>query len=310
MDIAKGITMLTVIWMHVGNNIPKEWGVAWINGMISCLYMSCFFIISGFFIKDEPFGTFVKKKSKTLLLPLGFVYVISYIFALGCSKTMPTLLKNEVSFWNIFVSHNFTNCPIWFLSALFVALCVVFWIKKIRHLYLQIVAVLIISAIGYHWNTIFEFRLPLFADTGLSAVMFLYLGSYLKRLIDLITNRWLMFLLAMLILFGIRYWGIGCSMQDNDYYAIMPFFYLSSVAGSLAVIFLSKVIKNNVLLQYIGKNSLVILCFHMFVVMGTAFVIKKLPMEGLVAYMICFVVSSCISVAIVPVIKRTLKFIF
>lgn len=117
--------------MHVGNNIPKEYSVSWINGIIGCLYMPCFFILSGFFIKDEPFLVFLKKKIKALLLPLFFTYILSYIIAFGCSVAIPTLLKNDVSFWNLFLSENFTNGPIWFLSALFFALLILFCINKL-----------------------------------------------------------------------------------------------------------------------------------------------------------------------------------
>ena len=52
-DIAKGITMLIVIWMHVRNNMPSCEMYAQLNRCFSILYMPCFFIISGFFIKEE-----------------------------------------------------------------------------------------------------------------------------------------------------------------------------------------------------------------------------------------------------------------
>ncbi|MCM1078496.1 MAG: acyltransferase family protein [Bacteroidales bacterium] len=308
--MAKGITMLMVIWMHSTNNMPKVPEFDFINRFISIMYMPCFFLISGFFLKNEHYRIFCQKRIKTLIWPMLFVYVLSYVFALAVCSIKPELLKNNVSFWNIFFSRNFTNGPIWFLSALFFSLNVVYFIRKSSNEWLRWILAFCVCAVGFYWNRFVEWRLPLFFDTGLTAVGFVFVGSYIRRVMNGMNRRAVLLCLAVVCYVYASLWGVGCSMQNNLYSGHLPTFFLSAIAGSIIVLAVSKCISNNQMLQYIGRNSLVILCFHMFVLMGTSFIIKKIVNDGCVALVICFAVTAIMSVAIIPIIKRILFFVF
>ena len=309
-DIAKGITMLMVIWMHCTNNLPKVSELNFISSFISVMYMPCFFLISGFFIKNEPYKSFLSKKIKTLLWPLLFVYVLSFVFALTISHVRPDWLKNEVCFWNIFRSENFTNGPIWFLSALFLALNITHFILRLPNVWIKWIIALSVCATGFYWRSFSEWRLPLFFDTGLTAVGFVFAGSYIRKIMNGIDNTWMLLGLTFVCYVSTLFIRVGCSMQSNAYSGNLLMFIIAATAGSTAVLALSKCINHNQVLQYIGRNSLIVLCFHMFVIMGTSFIIKKVVHSDFAALVICFAVTTVITTTIIPIIKKTLYFVF
>lgn len=308
-DIAKGITMLIVIWMHVRNNMPSCEMYAQLNRCFSILYMPCFFIISGFFLKEESFPIYLKKKARTLLLPLFFVYVLSFAIAWLISRHVPGILKNDVAFSNLFLSHVFTNGPIWFLSALFFALVIVYFIKKTKNEVIQLILALTISLLGFYWNKIMEWRLPMFWDSGLTAVFFVWIGKYVKIILDKISSRLYCCVLGAITLIVSYLFGATAEMQMNIYNLSPIKYYLLASIGSFSILFLSKAINENLFLQYVGKNSLVVLCFHMFVVMGVCMVCKMFLCPQ-ISIPLAFVLSTLLSTMIIPIIKKIFFFIF
>lgn len=123
------------------------------------------------------------------------------------------------------------------------------------------------------------------------------------------SNVWMLLCLATTCYVYTMFCGVGCSMQNNSYsYSVLAFIF-SVVAGSVCVLSFSKCIGCNRILLYIGRNSLIILCFHMFVLMGISFIIKKLVHTDLLALLICLVVTSVITISITPIIKKILYFV-
>lgn len=238
-----------------------------------------------------------------------YVYLILY-YSLTCDFWLPGVIKNDVSFWNLFLSRNFTNGPIWFLSSLFFCLVILKGINVCSKEWLRFVLVFALGSMGYYWNYIFDFRLPLFWDTGLTALTYLYLGKWIKVVMNKVNGRTTCLVLSAVLAIWLFLFPQGCSMQGNTYPTNMLTFLVSSIAGSLSLIFLAKAIKHNALFQYIGCHSLIVLCFHMFVVMGVAFVMNKTAIYPHIAIWICFLMVMVISVAIIPIVKKLLKFVF
>lgn len=74
--------------------------------------MPCFFILSGFFIKDMSVWDFIKKKSKSLLKPFLVTYLISFAIGSAVVTIKPGLVKNDLDFLAPLFSHSFVNGPI------------------------------------------------------------------------------------------------------------------------------------------------------------------------------------------------------
>lgn len=129
-DNAKGLCMLLVVWMHLLGNIgnPSFWNIT--KEYIMPMYMPCFFILSGFFIKDMSVWDFIKKKSKSLLKPFLVTYLISFAIGSAVVTIKPGLVKNDLDFLAPLFSHSFVNGPIWFLLALFTSSVVTLCVNK------------------------------------------------------------------------------------------------------------------------------------------------------------------------------------
>lgn len=152
-DVAKGICMIMVIWMHVCNNMSIKEMMGPLNIRIGTMYMPCFFILSGFFIatRANKWTYIINKKWNTLLKPFLFMYAFSAILAYLVEYIIPGVLKNSTNVFAILASRNFTNGPIWFLSALFGGLMIVNGIFMFNNIFIRILFILISFLTGFYW---------------------------------------------------------------------------------------------------------------------------------------------------------------
>ena len=87
---------------------------------------------------------------------------------------------------------------------------------------------------------------------------------------------WLIILVA--ITFGISANNDAILMYDNQY-GKLPLFVLASLAGTTSVYQLAKAIDTNKILEFIGRNTLLILQIHFFVLMTTHVALHKVLPE-------------------------------
>ena len=122
-DLFKGIAIIVIAWKHTIH--PQCLDLVNVS--------SLFFIISGIFIKDEPFLPFLRKKIRTILVPFLFFYLLSYlariVFYIGHHRTLCGFDWGIL--WDLFtISDNAhylsVNIPLWFLVCLFV-MEIIFW---------------------------------------------------------------------------------------------------------------------------------------------------------------------------------------
>ena len=73
------------------------------------------------------------------------------------------------------------------------------------------------------------------------------------------------------------------------------------------ILLCSKEIKNS-FLSYIGRNSLIVLCFHMFIIMGLKVIFKNI--DAIFIIPVCFAITSLSMMLVIPVIKRFFSFVF
>jgi fucose 4-O-acetylase-like acetyltransferase len=109
LDIAKGITVLWVVWMHM--EMPmKIW---------ASFQMPLFFFLSGSLFKmpNSDGWTWVKKKAKVLLMPMLTFMCISLIII--CMREEVVTGSNLV--WKIHTL--FVTSLVWFLEAMFLFVC-------------------------------------------------------------------------------------------------------------------------------------------------------------------------------------------
>lgn len=172
LDTARGFGIFIVA---IGHIVPEVFNVA---PIIYCFWVPLFFTLSGMFFKDiKSPKQFCAKKIRTLLFPFIGWYIISYT-VLGLLKIKKGESPCEVfeSFFDVFVTNDIFNIPLWFLLALFWCNIMLYLIKQSlkSNIYTGI-GVFIISVVGMNLH---RFSIPnfLYIGSAMSNLLYMYLG--------------------------------------------------------------------------------------------------------------------------------------
>lgn len=276
-DVARGIGIILVIYAH-------ELSADSYRYLLYAFHMPLFFFLSGIVFhvkKDESFLTLVKKSTKSILFPYFLFAILSYglwFIDVRLNVTINELLRQ---FYGILYGNSNNgflvfNNVLWFLPCLFVVKIVFGVFTKITTRKTNIALFLFIfSVIGFISSFYFSnIKLPLSAETALTAVVFFGLGflwsNQSEKFISFFQKKaWIIFfvLLVLYIFFAqenYNLYGLQIDMRMNrlnNYF----FFYLAAMSGILSVIAGSMLINKNHLLEYIGKNSLILFVWHLIV---------------------------------------------
>lgn len=108
-DVAKGITILLVVYGHLQNPI---------NEFIYSFHMPAFFFMSGMFAKEMSFKDTIIQKGHRLLFPFLIYYVYMLVMKIG-----RLVLSGKISVASFLPQNQeaiyYSIGPIWFLIALF-----------------------------------------------------------------------------------------------------------------------------------------------------------------------------------------------
>lgn len=185
-DICKAITVYLMVLAHVG--IPKN-----VDIFIHSFHMPMFFLLSGYCfneIKYNKVWVLIKSRFLSLIVPYMifgaglFVFWNVCLLALGQKEQMqPVASLLQSMFWVNTRAKPFGVVQ-WFLTALFIAE-IIFWFilyigqSKIKVVMIEIV---VIGIIGCVYPQVFDFRLPWAIDSAMVATVFFGLGWIMKRI--------------------------------------------------------------------------------------------------------------------------------
>ncbi len=318
-DLAKGIGMLMVIYLHITINYPDS--VNTYNGspldtFVHSMFMPIFFLLSGlFFSVRQPFKTWIRKKSKRLLLPFCIFYVLTYLINVTLTIFFDVKFKSEFSYSDIFVvfyKDVYPNSAIWFLLALFWSSIILYGIlRSISKIHLQTLAVLFCFIIGVALDKL-DINIPLYIDTAFTATIFLYTG-YLFKYYQLIDKFQSMVHIQRLIwgslIFVVNFvicwlWGEGASMVNNAI-GNPVLFYISAMTGSIAVLAFSYIFNKLPIVSYIGRYSMLVLCTHMYLTNAFTRIVMKFDLPFVVSSVLVLVIICCCYFVIVPVLRKS-----
>ncbi|OIN45752.1 hypothetical protein BLL37_29520 [Pseudomonas azotoformans] len=242
--------------------------------------MPLFFLLSGFtsnFV-GEPWP-FIRKKVLTLVLPYVITLFIFYLYWLFFYKwysgdgNSPTTIASILAWGGIYGSGMalpespsiLPIGPLWFILALFSANLIGFYIMMVarRSIIAGASLVCITVVIGLAVGP--RLYLPFSIDIAFVAQLFIFAGIALRRFEVLSAPRsWLLILASVCALVISRYNG-AMDMNGRNYND----FFISSVGamgGSILVLYaaisLERIPRLERILSYLGRASLVILCFH------------------------------------------------
>lgn len=257
-DIAKGLGILAVVGLHTGFHVE-----AWIGWE-----MPLFFFLSGVFANPHKQG-FLRSKVNRLIVPLCFFYFPIFVY---------NILYYLMHIDSISLYDSFVNCSIpsalWFLVALFYMSVLHIVIAKFinKHFLLLVVSIVAFS-IGYllsYWH------IPQFAfiNTSITSFSFYLLGNIFSTEVKGICgfNPYIALLVGIILLIGAQIlYDINDSYifyRNNELNAYIYIVIIVAVLGIVGVLFMSIALSYtkymSVILSFFGKNSLIILCTHLY----------------------------------------------
>lgn len=272
-DMAKGLGMILVMIAHAP--IPDQ-----LKGVIYTFHMPLFFFLSGYLFSISKYNNFIvffKRKFKSLVIPyltlsfINYIYWIStngpHIYSINIYKPLVgTFYALRRSEWTL---HNGT---MWFVACLFFTELLFYTIVKLSKNNSTIIAIcLVISSVAGHlYSAYIGQALPWSIDISITAVVF-FGTAYLIRDKNVGLNAnigYLVLFIAANIFAGylnFKHIGKPIDMFFNVYGSYF-FFYISAFGGVLAYVMLIKLLPKINLLAYIGKNSIIFLAFHQFII--------------------------------------------
>ena len=292
-DVAKGLLLLMVVFGHIrghaysmGYNNTSIEIIDFFSNVFIPFYMPCFFVITGFCSSfNKPFKKFAVSSFKSIMIPAFFFsFVFSVSYHVYDYKILLSFAKNILLFGGNY----------WFLPALFLSRLLYWLISKYSKTGKQIAVFCAISFIlGFAFKGILpEKELWWFAHV-LLMLPFLGIGQWLKHifgeielsrffLYSIIAYSLILIVVFVLVKTGVVYAdsylfvpGITQKLFNINVPMFIPLVLLS-VIGSFALLGLSYKINHNKILEFLGKNSLVIYCAQGYVLNNTLSYLKKL----------------------------------
>ena len=250
----------------------------WKRNLIFSFHMPLFIIVSGFFFKEnEKFSIMLKKSFKTLIIP--FLVVIFLDTLLRGYMNQQNLCDIIIDYFKrILVSYSADNKisyeftrqldVIWFIPFLFVTKIVFWGINKLAksNEILKFLLCLLIMICGYYLGAS-GYWLPFSLDIAMFSVMFMYVGHILKKynlLEKILQNYRILCIILIIWIIGIKYSPIELSMR---LYPRVDLSVITGICGTIIIFKISELIDLKLkiiskILQWYGKNSMLILCAH------------------------------------------------
>lgn len=274
--------ILMVLIVHAGCRLGA---ITYYGGMF---YMPIFFVAAGYTYrcrKEEPFGAFLMKKARRLLLPYfgasAFLWLFFWLKDSALSGD-PLDLKLS-SLFGILYSRNqmyagespvlmdLLNAPLWFLTAMFLTYAYYELLCRSRKKYPLLGAGLLLSVIWHRSTDLLLFwsldAVPYFA-------CFLAVGELLRERdgISFLLKKWYWNLPALALFISLSVFNGRVNLSLGVYGKSMLLYLLVGSLGSILVLTAGAALEQIAeplvrLLSRIGQETLTILCFHMFLFM-------------------------------------------
>lgn len=261
-DVAKGIGIILVVLGHVTQNGA-------LGSWIYSFHMPLFFLLSGLFFRPQ-FGR-LWTTAKRLLVPYLIFAVLSYLYwRFAESKFRPLPEGFDVNLHALDIlwqRQQFRfNVPLWFLPCLLMVQCfatVLF--AKLNNKYMVTVVTLLWLIVVPVWQPDIQ---SMWVSETLYAFPFFGLGYMigkdgLQLVEDKVKVRSLIYnIVAVAILVLIGFNGVRNDMMGSAYSQGYLIYFMIAIVGCSCTYMISNSIKGSRVLQWLGVNSLAIMCLH------------------------------------------------
>jgi fucose 4-O-acetylase-like acetyltransferase len=268
-DIAKGIGIILVVWLHMPDidKLPhfNEWG-----GYITTFYMPLFFLMSGMFYKPIK----LVNKLKKLFIPYIYFYIIAFTLFI-----VKSLLKHDkIDYFNFFVPFRggtigYQNTPIWFLLSLMEIIIIVYPICKLLKRNYGLIAGFFLGVSGYFLGRS-QIAISYYLDVSLLCIPFFLVGFYFKEFIlyrlSLIPS--IIMIISSVLIFVLRPGFTNVSQNFVPQGFIL--FFLVAIFANLGIVGMCKSMCRTGIIAFLGENSLIVMCTHMMLMTIATFLVN------------------------------------
>ena len=266
-DTAKGIGIILVVLGHIWT--MKE-GYHYINSF----HMPLFFFLSGYLVNFEKYDSvrsFIAVKFNSLVIPYFWFSLITYLYWVLIERKFSGNVVSPISaFVNIFISQGADeylphNPALWFLTCLFIITASFYGIGRTQKPLQICFWLLISSAIGYSTTLYVTSSFPWSIDVALTGIVFYGVGFIIKnsKVTDITSSYipWLVLCFCIPAGFIISQLNGNVVMSDNLYGNYL-YFYSGAFIGIVNVVIIAMFLRKNMILSYLGQNSLIVLALH------------------------------------------------
>ena len=271
-DISKGLLIIFLVFHHIVNMAKgsmsvenmqyiTKWDILYVT-----YFMQAFFFITGYCSSfDKEFRPFLKSNIKALLIPLLFFSIIN--------QSVCWMVNGEDFFFvtELGTKFFFVIELYWFLSALFIAKILLFFITRIsQNMVLQFLLVSILFIFAISLNTTHFHSFNWFHwHNGITDLMFLWFGHVFKKKGFLISyfNKLGISAMVMYLIGIIVFMAIGKNVPYYTHFPhfnwkYAPLFIYFSLSGTLMILYIGLLISENKFLSFWGKNTIVVYGIH------------------------------------------------
>ena len=294
-DMLKAFGIILVVMGHVFNDTDSI-----VSHFIYAFHMPLFFLLSGVFFdydKKINFSSMLKKRWKSMLKPYLFFYIITFLYWVIIERNMRVSAGGVDTEWfipilgllwqgmdgNMYAHNN----PLWFIPCLMSVNVIAFVCSNLDKKYRYIAVG--VSLVLYCLLCYSKIHLPWELNIALLAFGFFYCGKLVKMCMGGKKA-------ILLALFGVDLFLFSLIPANTHYLSMLglsicdiPIYYLRAIVTIYIFIIVAKWLEQYVIrvkimiraVEYIGANTLVVMCVH-----------------DPVKRVVLFVVSKCTSVSI------------
>ena len=286
-DTYRGILILLVVLNHQSLAHPV------VNEALLAVRMPAFFFISGFLLSDryQIFMPFAYRRLRQLIVPYFLFFVLNWLFwVVALAGPQESITRPLMSMLYGCVNtpggtQNINAAPLWFITTLFLAELYFFWLRRwFQNGWRLLAALLGIGILGYLSSRYATFRMPWNAEVALTAALFYGLGYWVKKegaFGYLPRTKPVGVLLLSLFLVTAIYLSLESRphFDLNDLGSSALLTYVSGLFGIAAMVLAAHLIGRNRFLEYLGRNTYIILAFHLSVLYLLHGVFKRLGFD-------------------------------
>lgn len=321
-DTAKGIGIILVVIYH------HLLGAEFINNWISSFNMPLFFMITGYLYgyRDDfskSCKEFVIQKIQGLLYPYFTLSLIVIIWDLLYYYFLfPSLESDSILEIILLTVTTYGYHALWFIPCLFYSSVIFYLLRKYRlHHWITtlIISFVIIFSLIPKAELFLYYPVRFFVRI-LIGLMFIYIGYIFFKCISRIQAKFQKFLIVFLgmifvsSIFGYYFYpDIFPAINISVCHIKNPILFLFlALSNSAFIILISKHICNKAL-DFIGKNSIIILAFHMDLTIEIAYLIEgRIPWDVSVVIhsLTVVVIEIAMLVVMILLINRFVPFLY